>query len=93
MKILRQSKKNVFECLKLIMQRYDKNLIYALQDKDKAIDLTLHYYHDYFEWLQKLDRKPKKIVPKKVYVCVVCNSELQNGICINKECVTNNPRI
>lgn len=38
MKILRQSKKNVFDSLKLIMQRYDKNLIYTLQDKDKALE-------------------------------------------------------
>lgn len=91
MKLLKKSKKVVFETLKDIIRSYEANKVYLLQDKEKAISNTLIKYYDYYEWLQDLNNKPIKIKPKKVYNCEICNSLIEKGFCSNKECIAYSP--
>lgn len=92
-KYLKQNKKDVFETLKLIMISYDNNVLYLMQNKEKAMNETCRKYYDFFEWLQKIETKPKKVNPKKIYLCEVCGKELEIGCCVNKECICSTPYV
>ena len=90
-KHLRQTKKHVFETLKYIMKSYDNEVIYSVHNKENAMIRTCEKYYDFYEWLQKLDKKPKKTKSKIEHNCQLCKSLIEKGFCTNKECIAYSP--